>query len=62
MSKIVQEWLRQAEEDFNFASDSIHHEKYYSRICFLFQQSAEKYLKAFIVAHKLEFRKIHVNI
>jgi HEPN domain-containing protein len=28
-------------------------------ICFLSQQSAEKYLKAFLVRHKVEFRKTH---
>jgi len=29
------------------------------RYAFYFQQAAEKYLKAYIVAHELEFRKIH---
>jgi len=32
---------------------------YYAQLCFHYQQAAEKYLKAFIVAHELDFRKIH---
>ena len=30
-----------------------------AQICFHFQQAAEKYLKAFIVANKLDFRAVH---
>ena len=58
--KIVKEWLAQAEEDFEFALASLKkQDKFFSRICFHFQQAAEKYLKAFIVAHDLPFKKIH---
>jgi HEPN domain-containing protein len=32
---------------------------YYAQVCFHYQQAAEKYLKAYIVAHELEFRKSH---
>jgi HEPN domain-containing protein len=32
---------------------------FYGQICFHFQQAAEKYLKAYIIAMGLEFRKIH---
>jgi HEPN domain-containing protein len=57
---IVKEWLAEAEEDFRFASVSLaEHDEFFSRICFHFQQAAEKYLKAFIVAKGLEFKKIH---
>jgi HEPN domain-containing protein len=56
----VNEWLAKAEEDFKFAVHSLKESaEYLSPICFHFQQAAEKYLKAFIVAHDLEFRKIH---
>lgn len=58
-SEIVKEWIKKADEDFGFASASIEHNEYYAQICFHFQQAAEKYLKAFIVANKLEFRPIH---
>lgn len=58
--KIIQEWLTQADEDFEFASVSLdEHDRFYSRICFHFQQAAEKYLKAYIIANNLPFRKIH---
>jgi len=54
------EWIKKAEEDFQFAKINFEEEKeFFDQICFHFQQSAEKYLKAYIVAKNLEFRKIH---
>jgi len=58
-AEIIREWIEKAEEDFGFASSSIEHTDYFAQICFHFQQPAEKYLKAFIIANKLEFRPIH---
>ncbi|MEW6482856.1 MAG: HEPN domain-containing protein [bacterium] len=58
-NKIVEEWIEKADEDFGFASISLKDTDYFSQVCFHFQQSAEKYLKAFIIAHQLEFRAIH---
>jgi len=58
--EIIREWLAKAGEDFDFAR--INHEEqrtFYAQICFHFQQSAEKYLKAYIIAHQLTFRKVH---
>ena len=55
----VREWLKKANEDFEFASSILPDTTFYSQVCFHFQQSAEKYLKAYIVGNKLEFRKIH---
>jgi len=58
--QIIKEWLAEADEDFNFASVSLkEHDRFYSRICFHFQQAAEKYLKAFIIANELGLKKIH---
>ena len=58
--KVVKEWLKEAEEDFNFATLNLkEQDKFFSRICFHFQQAGEKYLKAFIVAYDLQFEKIH---
>lgn len=59
--KIIDEWLDKADEDFNFASKSLKVQKkeFFAPICFHFQQAAEKYLKAFIVAKELDFRKTH---
>ena len=59
--KVIQEWLGKADEDFNFACRNVEDEEntFYAQICFHFQQAAEKYLKAYIVAHELTFKKIH---
>lgn len=59
--KITQEWLAKADEDLGFAKSCLLDEEteFFSPICFHFQQSAEKYLKAYVVAYDLEFKKIH---
>lgn len=57
--KLIQEWLQKADEDLGFASSIIEDSTFYAQICFHFQQAAEKYLKAIIVADDLEFHKIH---
>ncbi|MDX9785213.1 MAG: HEPN domain-containing protein [Desulfobacterales bacterium] len=57
--QIVKEWLKKADEDFNFASSIIDDTAFYAQLCFHFHQASEKYFKAFIVAHDLEFKKIH---
>ena len=57
--RVIKEWLIKADEDFNFASSVIEDSPYFAQLCFHFQQAAEKYLKAFIVAHELEFKKSH---
>lgn len=59
-SAIIKEWLTKAEEDFEFARINFEEEKpFFAQICFHFNQSAEKYLKTFIIANGLEFRKTH---
>jgi len=57
--KLIQEWLQKADEDLDFAASIIEDSTFYAQICFHFQQAAEKYLKALIVADELEFQKIH---
>jgi HEPN domain-containing protein len=58
--RIVQEWVDKAGEDFAFALVNLQEEKpFFSQICFHFHQAAEKYLKAYIVAWGLDFRKVH---
>jgi len=58
--KIIKEWLNKADEDFHFAAANLKEgSNFYAQICFHFQQAAEKYLKAFIVAYDLEFEKSH---
>ncbi len=52
---LVTEWLTKADEDFDFARVNLEERKnFFAQICFHFQQAAEKYLKAFIVAKELE--------
>lgn len=58
--EIVHEWISKANEDFEFAQVNFEEGKsFFAQICFHFQQAAEKYLKAYIITHELEFLKIH---
>ena len=59
--EIIIEWLAKADSDFQFATENLKdgNANFYGHICFHFQQSAEKHLKAYIVAYELEFKKIH---
>lgn len=58
-TSIAEEWIRKADEDFGFASAGLEHTDFFAQICFHFQQAAEKYLKAFIIARHLPFRSVH---
>jgi len=59
-NEIIHEWLAKTDEDFEFARVNFQESKpFFAQICFHFQQAAEKYLKSFIIAHELEFLKIH---
>ncbi|KAF0132897.1 MAG: HEPN domain-containing protein [Candidatus Saganbacteria bacterium] len=57
--KEVKKWLEKAKNDYDFSSSILPESTFYAQICFFFQQSAEKYLKAFIVKNDLAFKKIH---
>lgn len=58
--KIVGEWIEKADEDFGYARASLEEElEFFAQICFHFHQAAEKYLKAYVIKHDLEFKKIH---
>lgn len=58
---IIKEWLAKAEDDFRFAESNLLEEgsEFYAQICFHFQQTAEKYLKAYILNKELKFDKVH---
>ena len=59
-AEIIKEWISKADEDFEFALSNLKEGKtFFSQVCFHFQQVSEKYLKSFIIAQELEFRKIH---
>jgi len=55
--QIIREWLKKADEDFDFADSVLEDTTFYAQICFHFHQAAEKYLKAFVCLRTL--REIH---
>ncbi len=58
--QIVEEWINKADEDLAFAKANLEQGlEFYSQICFHFHQAVEKYLKSYIIAKGLDFRKIH---
>ena len=56
---LVQEWLDRAGEDLGLAEYLFSEGVYYRAIGFNAQQAAEKYIKAFLVWHQIDFPKIH---
>lgn len=57
--RVISEWLKKADEDLEFAISIVEESTFYAQICFHFHQASEKYLKSFIIAQDLEFKKIH---
>jgi HEPN domain-containing protein len=57
--RVISEWLKKADEDLEFATSVVEESTFYAQICFHFHQASEKYLKSFIIAQDLEFKKIH---
>lgn len=57
----LEEWIQKAEQDYRMALVAMRQRKYpaYDDACFHAQQCAEKYVKAFLVRHKIVFRKVH---
>ncbi len=57
----VKEWIKRAEHDFKDAIELSHRQESFSRkmVCFHCQQTAEKYLKAFLVLHETAFPRVH---
>ena len=57
---MVEQWLRKADEDLAVAEYLVSSERpYYGAVGFHAQQAAEKYLKALLVRHQIEFPKTH---
>jgi len=59
--KLVKLWIKKAENDLIHAENSIMitPKPPLDTVCFHAQQCAEKYLKASLVFHNIEFEKIH---
>jgi len=62
MNELTEEWVDKAEEDFNSADLLLHAGEVPlpSPACFHCQQCAEKYLKAFLQEHQIQFERTHV--
>jgi HEPN domain-containing protein len=61
MKKATRDWVRKAEKDYQFAlRNASASEGFYDQICFHFQQSSEKYLKALQEELGLIIRRTHV--
>jgi len=60
-TEILQQWLDKGNDDLRSAEylSTMRHPTPDEIICFLCQQSAEKYLKAFIFSHDIEPEKTH---
>ena len=59
--EVLQQWLDKGKNDLRSAEylSTMHHPTPDEIICYLCQQSAEKYLKAFIFSHDIEPDKTH---
>ena len=59
--QLVREWINKAEEDFKVALklSRSRKDKFYDTICYHSQQCIEKYLKAFLINHKVAPPPIH---
>lgn len=60
-AEYIKNWLFKANEDISVINDLINFgtEYYTSTICFHAQQATEKFLKAFLVYHNIDFPRTH---
>jgi HEPN domain-containing protein len=58
--ELVEQWLAKADEDFGLAEHLLSEQSpYLGAVGFHSQQAAEKYLKAFLIHHQIDFPKTH---
>ena len=59
--EVAKQWVEKAEEDFRNAEYTLTMPQNcpYSTVCFHCQQCVEKYIKALLVLHEVEFPRIH---
>lgn len=56
----VRQWIRKAENDLKIGKDEVNTaEPATDTVCFHMQQCAEKYLKAYLIAHGKEYPRTH---
>ena len=56
---LIKGWLRKAESDLTSADLCVSAAQALDAACFHAQQAAEKYIKAYLTAHEIEFPFIH---
>jgi HEPN domain-containing protein len=56
---LAEEWFKKARDDYKSAKVVLEEGGYYGTTCFLAQQMAEKYLKAFLVYSGWKLEKMH---
>lgn len=56
---LAKEWFVLGESDLNYAEIGLREEKIFPQVAFLSQQTAEKYLKGFLVLNGIEPPRIH---
>lgn len=59
LADLVEGWLRKAESDLVNAEMCLTAGRSFDTACFHAQQAAEKFLKAYLTAHRIEFPFIH---
>lgn len=59
LNKLSAEWLARADDDLQYAEVGFKETDLYSNVCFSCQQAFEKYLKAFLLIHKVDFPRSH---
>jgi len=61
MNALTAEWIEKAEGDYATAGRELRARRRpnYDAACFYAQQTAEKYLKAFLQEHRMAFPKTH---
>lgn len=58
-NKLSKEWVAKADDDFKYAQVGFKETDLYANVCFSCQQAFEKYLKAFLLLHKVDFPRSH---
>jgi HEPN domain-containing protein len=59
IQRLVSEWIRKADLDFQTVVRLCDEESFRDIVAFHAQQAAEKYLKALLTRHQIEFPKTH---
>lgn len=57
---LVKNWLEKARRDLVTAKNGLEYSEYFTDIiCFHAQQAVEKYIKAYLIFHEIDFPKTH---